>query len=66
MSYSFAIYLVHPMILEVIVSKLSEIGFDWNNLLFYPSVLYSDINFEYVLSENLLSKYHIVNTLLVK
>jgi probable poly-beta-1,6-N-acetyl-D-glucosamine export protein len=35
---SFAIYLVHPMILEVIVSKLSEIGFDWNNLLFYPSI----------------------------
>ena len=37
-SDSFALYLVHPMILEVVVDKLSDVGFDWNNLLFYPSV----------------------------
>ena len=26
------------MILDLIVSRLSEIRFDWNNLLFYPSI----------------------------
>lgn len=38
-SYSFAIYLIHPMILDTVVLKLSEIGFDWNSLLFYPSIV---------------------------
>jgi len=37
-SYSFPIYLVHAIILNLIVLLLSKIGFTWNNLLFYPCV----------------------------
>jgi len=37
-SYSFPIYLVHAIILNLIVLVLSKIGFTWNNLLFYPCV----------------------------
>jgi peptidoglycan/LPS O-acetylase OafA/YrhL len=35
-SYSFSIYLIHAMLLALIVLALSKIGFNWNNLLFYP------------------------------
>jgi surface polysaccharide O-acyltransferase-like enzyme len=35
-SYSFAIYLIHPVFLDSITLELSEINFDQNNLLFYP------------------------------
>lgn len=37
-SYSFQIYLVHAILLNLIVLLLSKIGFTWNNLLFYPCV----------------------------
>jgi probable poly-beta-1,6-N-acetyl-D-glucosamine export protein len=37
-SYSFAIYLLHVIILYLLVLLFSGMNFNWNNLLFYPSV----------------------------
>ena len=61
--YSFALYLVHPMILEVIVSELSKIGFDWNNLLFYPSVFILTLILS-MFSVKIINQIPYVNTLL--
>lgn len=43
-SYSFGIYLVHAIILYTIVLLFSKVHFDWNNLLFYPTMLFLTLN----------------------